>query len=91
MLNAILEKQDGIFICAKYIFLKKHSMTFHDFKWPIVILLLGVLTQFTGALFKLRHWPMADELITIGYGFCAIAIIFAIVKIALSKKKDSSQ
>lgn len=63
-------------------------MKFFDFKWPIVILLLGVLTQFTGALFKIRHWPMADELITIGYGICAIAIVFAIVKIALMKKSE---
>ena len=62
-------------------------MTFHDFKWPVVILLLGVLTQFTGALIKIRHWPMGDELITIGYGLCAIAIIFAIIKIILMKKQ----
>jgi len=61
-------------------------MNFYDFKWPIVVLLLGVLTQFTGALFKIRHWPMADELITIGYGLCGVAIVFAIVKIALMKK-----
>ena len=66
-------------------------MKFYDFKFPIIILLFGVLTQFTGSLFKIRHWPMADELIMIGYGLCAIAITFAIVKIALMKKRENKK
>ena len=66
-------------------------MKFYDLKYPIIILLFGVLTQFTGALFKIRHWPMADELITIGYGFCAVAITYAIVKIALMKKPENKK
>ena len=66
-------------------------MKFYDFKLPIIILLFGVLTQFTGALLKIRHWPMGDELITIGYILCAIAIVFAIIKIALMKKPENKK
>jgi len=61
-------------------------MKLFDFKWPLVLFLLGFLIQFTGALFKIRHWPMADEMITIGYVFCGIAIVFAIIKVARMKK-----
>lgn len=61
-------------------------MKLYDFKWPLAVLLFGVLIQFTGALFKIRHWPMADELITIGYGLCGIALVFAIIKVVLLKK-----
>jgi hypothetical protein len=56
------------------------------FKWPLALFLLGFLIQSTGALFKIRHWPMADEMITGGYAFCAIAIVVAIIKIVLMKK-----
>ena len=63
-------------------------MRFHDFKWPLIVFLTGTLIQFTGALFKIRHWPMADELITAGYVFCGVALVFAIIKIAFMKKPD---
>ena len=55
-------------------------------KWPIVIFLIGVITWLMGALFKIRHWPMADEMITISSFICGLAIVFAIIKIALVKK-----
>ena len=58
------------------------------FKWPLVILLVGVVLQFIGGLFKIRHWPMADELITIGSITAGAGIIFAIIKIALMKKPN---
>jgi len=62
-------------------------MKLFDFKWPLALFLLGFLIQFTGALFKIRHWPMADEMITAGdYIFCAIAIVVAIIKIVIMKK-----
>jgi len=58
------------------------------FRWPLIILLVGVVLQFIGGLFKIRHWPMADEMITISTIICAIAIVFAIFRIALLKKSN---
>lgn len=61
-------------------------MRLYDFKWALVIFLFGVILQFIGVLFKLRHWPMADEMITISIIICVIAVILAIIKIAFMKK-----
>ena len=61
-------------------------MKFSDFKWPLIIFLFGVLIQIVGVLFKLRHWPMADEMITISSIICAAAVLFAIIKLLLMKK-----
>jgi hypothetical protein len=61
-------------------------MKFSDFKWPLIIFLFGVLIQIVGVLFKLRHWPMADEMITISSIICAAAVLFAIIKLTLMKK-----
>ena len=61
-------------------------MKFYDFKWPLVIFLIGVLIQIVGVLFKIRHWPMADEMITISSIICAVAVLFAIIKLILMKK-----
>ena len=55
-------------------------------KWPLIVFLIGFLIRFIGALFKIRHWPGADELITYGSLIGAIGIIYAIIKIALMKK-----
>ena len=63
-------------------------MKLFDFKWPLILFLFGYFTQLTGALFKIRHWPMADEIITLGYVFEATAIVFAIIKIVLMKKSE---
>lgn len=57
-------------------------------KWPLIIFLLGFLVRFAGLLFKIRHWPMADELVMIGTIICAIAIVFAIIKVAFVKKPN---
>ncbi len=55
-------------------------------KWPLIIFLFGYLTRFVGALFKIRHWPNADELITIGSLVGAVGIVFAIIKLVFLKK-----
>lgn len=57
-------------------------------KWPISIFLIGFLIRFIGALFKVRHWPNADEMITIGTIIGAAGIIYAIVKVAFMKKPN---
>lgn len=61
-------------------------MKFYDFKWPLIIFLFGALIQIVGVMFKLRHWPMADEMITISSIICAAAVLFAIIKLILMKK-----
>jgi len=55
-------------------------------KWPLIIFLIGYLIKIAGALFKIRHWPGADEMITIGSIICISAIVFGITKIAFMKK-----
>jgi GldL N-terminal domain len=61
-------------------------MKLYDFKWPLIIFLLGALIQIVGAMFKIRHWPMADEMITFSSIICAAAVLFAIIKLILMKK-----
>jgi len=61
-------------------------MKLYDFKWPLSIFLFGVFIQIIGVLFKIRHWPMADEMITISSIICAAAGLFAIIKLILMKK-----
>jgi len=58
------------------------------FRWPLIILLFGSIIQIIGALFKIRHWPMADEMITISTIICVIAIVFAIIKLVFLKKPN---
>jgi hypothetical protein len=55
-------------------------------RWPVIIFLTGFLIRFTGVLFKIRHWPSADEKITIGSLICGIALVFGIIKVAFMKK-----
>ena len=57
-------------------------------KWPLVVFLAGFFLCFIGALFKIRHWPMADELITVGSITGGVGIIFGIIKIAFMKKPN---
>ena len=61
-------------------------MRLYDFKWALIIFLFGVILQFIGALFKIRHWPMADEMITISTIICVIAVIIAIIKLLTLRK-----
>lgn len=58
----------------------------YDLKFSAILFLASVFLIQFGALFKIRHWPYADELITIGYVISGAAIIRAIIKIAFLKK-----
>ena len=58
------------------------------FKWPLITFLFGALIQIFGALFKIRHWPMADELLTISAMICGGALVFAIIKLLSVKKPN---
>ena len=54
-------------------------------RWPLIIFLIGYLIEMTGGLFKIRHWPGADEMITIVNIICIAAVVFGITKIAFMK------
>jgi hypothetical protein len=56
------------------------------FKWPLSIFLTGYLIQIAGALFKIRHWPYADELLTLGMITICAGIVFALAKLFMLKK-----
>ena len=55
-------------------------------KWPLIVFLIGFFVRMVGAFWKLRHWPMADELITIGFIICGIAVIWGIIILLMMKK-----
>jgi len=57
-------------------------------KWPFFIFFIGLLLNVIGALLKLRHWPAADEMLTLGSVTEAAAIVFAIIKIISIKKPE---
>ena len=57
-------------------------------RWPLIFFLLGLGIRFIGALFKIRHWPLADELLTAGTIISVAAILFAIIKLLLLKKQQ---
>ena len=57
-------------------------------KWPFFIFFIGLSLNIIGALLKIRHWPGADELLTLGSIAQAAAIVFAIIKIVSIKKPE---
>jgi|RhiMethySRZTD1v2_1073278.scaffolds.fasta_scaffold47837_3 hypothetical protein len=57
-------------------------------KWPFLIFFVGLLLNVIGALLKIRHWPGADEILTLGSIAQAVAILLAIIKIAMVKKPN---
>ncbi len=60
-------------------------------RWPLIVFLLGFLIRFAGTLFKIRHWPMADDLIMVGSIICGVAIVFGIIKIFFMNKPGTPQ
>jgi hypothetical protein len=68
---------------------EKISMTrLYFFRWPLIFFLLGLGLRLIGALFKIRHWPLADELLTGGTIISLAAILFAVIKLILLKKQQ---
>jgi len=59
------------------------------FQWPLIIFLLGVGIRWIGALFKIRHWPNADELLMIGTILGLSGILFAVIKLLVFKKNKA--
>jgi hypothetical protein len=57
-------------------------------RYPLIILLCGFIVRLAGVLFKIRHWPMADELITAGFIMMGVGIFWAVLKLLLLKKPE---
>jgi hypothetical protein len=55
-------------------------------RWPLIIFLAGLAIRVAGVLFKIRHWPSGDQIITVGSILMVVAIVFALIKIAVMKK-----
>jgi hypothetical protein len=56
------------------------------FKWPLSVFLTGYLIQIIGALLKIRHWPGADEMLTLGMITISAGLLFALIKLFILKK-----
>jgi hypothetical protein len=56
------------------------------FKWPLTVFLLGYLIQIIGALLKIRYWPGADEMLTLGMITISAGLLFALIKLFILKK-----
>jgi hypothetical protein len=54
--------------------------------WPLILFFIGLFTRFIGMIFKLRHWPLADELVMLGYIICGVAVLFLLIKLIFRKK-----
>jgi hypothetical protein len=56
------------------------------FKWPLIILAFGYIVRIIGALFKIRHWPNADLMLTAGSAIMISGLVFLVVKLIVYKK-----
>jgi hypothetical protein len=54
--------------------------------WPGILFFIGLFTRFIGMLFKIRHWPWADELMMLGYVICGVAVLFIAIKLIFRRK-----
>ena len=57
------------------------------FRWPLILFLIGLVVRLLGALFKIRHWPYADEMLTLGTIVSAAGVLLAVIKLLLLKKQ----
>lgn len=58
-------------------------------KWPLIIFISGYIIRITGIASKIRHWPGADQALTIGSAIMIAGLAFVIVKLLVYKKKES--
>ena len=55
---------------------------------PIVFLLFGLAITILGMLFKILHWPLGSEILTIGMLIKVFAILFLAYKLFLHTKQE---
>jgi hypothetical protein len=72
----------------RYFWKNAYMKTMYFLRWPLLIFLTGFLIQSIGGIGKIRHWPGADGLITIGSLVVAVGIIVCIFKILFMKKPE---
>jgi len=56
-------------------------------KWPLVIIVLGFILKVIGALIKIRHWPYADEILTVSTGIIVAGLIYLSIKLIIQKRQ----
>ena len=66
-------------------------MSFKQFIFPIIIILLGIIITILGALFKIQHWQHASLILTIAMftKICGFFLIILKLIIYSFKKKNN--
>ena len=61
----------------------------YPFKWPLVLLLLGLFARIIGAMMKILHWLNADLILIIGTIIMLASIAWLIIKLVLLKEQNN--
>lgn len=62
--------------------------TLYYLKWPLTVFVFGYIIRIVGIASKIRHWPGADQALTIGSVIMIVGLSFVIVKLIILKKKE---
>jgi ABC-type enterobactin transport system permease subunit len=55
----------------------------------LVLFIIGGVLTVTGALFKIKEWPLASLLLIVGMTFEAVAFILVLIKLFKKNSTDS--
>lgn len=67
--------------------IKKPTMLY-PYRWPLIILLAGILLRSWGAMMKIIHWAAGDQVLLAGTIIIALGIIWLIPQLAGLKKTN---
>jgi hypothetical protein len=56
-------------------------------KWPLIVVVVGILIDFFGSMMKVLHWQGSDIVIITATVVTNLGLLFLIIKLALLKKK----
>ena len=60
----------------------------HFLRWPLILLLTGYVAFLVGSFSKMRHWPLSEGFIVVGYLTIIIAIVWTIIKFIFLKPPE---
>lgn len=60
-------------------------MKFHDFKIPLIVLIIGSAIVVIGALMKIMHWPYGNIMIMLG-GVCEVIAAVLVIRQLMKSK-----
>jgi uncharacterized membrane protein YhdT len=60
----------------------------HFLRWPLIVLLVGYLAFLIGSFSGMRHWPLTEQFLIVGYLIIIIAIVWTIIKFILLKPPE---